>query len=141
MPSRLPDAKFEARLLELVPAFLEAARRLDLAHISLLLQSEHNVVGAPSATAREDRETPGFETLLLSTDALTLRGSVSEAHLTELGARKVFDRTSLNLAVWLPSSAHAGIAPVIWPTSAPIPAPGREPPGRGPPKAGLADSS
>ena len=30
----VPDAKFEARLPELFPAFLEAARRLDLAHVS-----------------------------------------------------------------------------------------------------------
>jgi len=29
----VPDAKFEARLAELFPAFLEAARRLDLAHV------------------------------------------------------------------------------------------------------------
>jgi hypothetical protein len=62
MPPRLPDAKFEARLFELFPAFFEAARRLDLAHISLMFQPEHNVVGVVSTAAREGRETPGFET-------------------------------------------------------------------------------
>jgi len=41
----VPDAKFEARLPELFPAFLEAARRLDLAHVSLMFQPEHNLVG------------------------------------------------------------------------------------------------
>ena len=62
----------------------------------------------------------------LSTDALALRGSVSEARLTELGAQKIFDRTSLNLAVWLPLSEQAGGAPAIWPNSPPIPVPGVE---------------
>ncbi len=33
------------------------------------------------------------------------------------------DRTSLNLAVWLPLSEQAGGAPAIWPNSPPIPLP------------------
>jgi hypothetical protein len=77
-----------ARLPELFPAFLEAARRLDLAHVSLMFQPEHNLVGVLTAAAREDRRAPSFETIRLSTDALVLRGSASEARLTELGARK-----------------------------------------------------
>jgi hypothetical protein len=101
---RVPDAKFEARLPELFPAFLEAARRLDLAHVSLMFQPEHNLVGVLTAAAREGRQAPSFEALRLFTDMLALRGSVSEARLIELGARKIFDRTSLNLAVWLPLS-------------------------------------
>jgi hypothetical protein len=40
----VPDAKFEARLPGLFSAFLEAARRLDLAHVSLMFQPEHNLV-------------------------------------------------------------------------------------------------
>ena len=43
------DAKFEAHLPELFPALLEAARRLDLAHISLMFQPEHNLVGVLTA--------------------------------------------------------------------------------------------
>ena len=123
----VPDAKFEARLPELFPAFLEAARRLDLAHVSLMFQPEHNLVGVLTAAAREGQPAPSFfETVRLSTDALALRGSVSEARLTELGAQKIFDRTSLNLAVWLPLSEQAGGAPAIWPNSPPIPVPGVE---------------
>jgi hypothetical protein len=122
----VPDTKFEARLPELFPAFLEAARRLDLAHVSLMFQPEHNLVGVLTAAAREGRRAPSFETVRLSTDALALRGSVSQARLTELGARKIFDRTSLNLAVWLPLSEQAGGAPAIWPNSPPIPMPGVE---------------
>jgi hypothetical protein len=131
----VPDAKFEARLPELFPAFLEAARRLDLAHISLMLKPEHNLVGVLTAAAREGRKAPSFETVRLSTDALALRGSVSDARLTELGARKIFDRTSLNLAVWLPLSEQAGGAPAIWPNSPPIPVPGVEHLGGAQPKA------
>jgi hypothetical protein len=129
------DAKFEARLPELFPAFLEAARRLGLAHVSLMFQPEHNLVGVLTAAAREGRQAPSFETVRLSTDALALRGSVSEARLTELGARKIFDRSSLNLAVWLPWSEEAGGAPAIWPNSPPIPVPGVEHLGGAQPKA------
>ena len=122
----VPDAKFEARLPELFPAFLEAARKLDLAHVSLLFQPEHNLVGVITAAPRESREARSFERIRHSTDALALRGSVSEMRLTALGARKIFDRTSLTLAVWLPLSEQAGGAPAIWPNSPPIPVPGVE---------------
>jgi hypothetical protein len=71
----------------------------------------------------------------LSTDALALRGSVSEARLIELGARKSFDQTSLNLAVWLPLSEQAGGVAAIWPNSPPIPLPGVEHLGGAQPKA------
>src|SRR5262249_25629690 len=80
----VPDAKFEARLPELFPALLEAARRLDLAHVSLMFQPEHNLVGVLTAAAREGGQTPSFETVRLSTDPLALRGSVSEARPTDL---------------------------------------------------------
>jgi len=131
----VPDAKFAARLPELFPAFLDAARRLDLAHVSLMFQPEHNLVGVLTAAARVGRRAPSFETVRFSTDALALRGSVSEVPLTELGARKTFDRTSLTLAVWLPLSEQAGGAPVIWPNSPPIPMPGVEHLGGAQPKA------
>jgi hypothetical protein len=122
----VPDAKFEARLPELFPAFLEVARRLDLGHVSLMFQPEHALVGVVTAAAREGSQAPRFETVQLSTDALTLRGSMSEARLVGLGGRKIFDRTSLNLAIWLPLSEQAGGAPAIWPNSPPIPLPGVE---------------
>jgi hypothetical protein len=66
---------------------------------------------------------------------MALRGSVSEARLTELGAQKIFDRISLNLAIWLPLSEQAGGAPAIWPNNPPIPVPGLEHLGRAQPKA------
>jgi len=131
----VPDAKFEARLPELFPVFLEAARRLDLAHVSLMFQPEHNLVGVVTTAALEGRQTPSLETVRLSTEALASHGSVSEARLTELGARKIFDRTSLNLAVWLPLSEQAGGVAAIWPNSPPIPLPGVEHLGRAQPKA------
>jgi hypothetical protein len=100
-----------------------------------MFQPEHNLVGVLTAAAREGGRAPSFETVRLSTDALALRGSVSQARLTELGARKIFDRTSLNLAVWLPLSKQAGGAPAIWPNSPPIPMPGVEHLGGSQPKA------
>src|SRR5262249_51880868 len=133
--SSVPDAKFEARLPELFSAFLEAARRLDLAHVSLMFQPEHNLVGVLTAAAREGRQAPSFETVRRSTDALALRGSVSEARLTELGGRKIFDRPTCNLAVGLRWSGQAGGGPAIWPNSPPIPVPGVEHLGGAQPKA------
>jgi hypothetical protein len=56
-----------ARLPELFPAFLEAARRLDLAHVSLMFQPEQNLVGVLTAAVREGRQAPRFETVWLST--------------------------------------------------------------------------
>ena len=91
-----------------------------------MFQPEHNLVGVLTAAAREGRQAPSFETVRFSTDALALRGPVSEARLIELGARKIFDRTSLNLAIWLPLSEQAGGAPAIWLNSPPIPVPGVE---------------
>jgi len=131
----VPDAKFEARLPELFREFLEAARRFDLAHVSLMFQPEHSLVGVVTTAAREGRQAPSLETVRLSTDALALRGSVSEARLTELGARKIFDRTSLSLAIWLPLSGQAGGVVAIWPNSPPIPLPGVEHLGGTQPKA------
>ena len=55
------SAQFEARLPELYPAFLEAARWLDLAHLSLMFQPEHNLVGVLTAAAREGRQAPSLE--------------------------------------------------------------------------------
>src|SRR5262249_44829751 len=122
----VPDAKFEARLPDLFPAFLEAARRLDLAHVSLMFQPEHNLVGVLTAAAREGRQAPSFETVRLPPAAVALRGSVSGARRPDPGARKIFARPSLNLAVWLPLSEQAGGEPAIWPNSPPIPVPGIE---------------
>src|SRR5215467_10885878 len=84
------DAKFEARLPELFPAFLEAARRLDLAHVSLMFQPEHNLVGVLTAAARERRQAPSFETARFSADALALRHSQAQPPRHEHGARKIF---------------------------------------------------
>jgi hypothetical protein len=132
----VPDAGFDGYLPELFPALLEAARRLELAHVCLMFQPEHNLVGVVTAAARDGRQPPSFQTTRFSIDALGLRGSVSEAPLTQLGARKIFDRTSINLALWLPLSEHAGGASVIWPNSPPIPLPGADhPAGRGSPPA------
>jgi hypothetical protein len=100
-----------------------------------MFQPEHNLVGVLTAAARDGRQEPSFETVRLSADALALRGSMSEARLIELGARKTFDRTSLNLAVWLPLSEQAGGAPAIWPNSPPIPVPAVEHLGGAQPKA------
>jgi hypothetical protein len=61
----VPGAKFQARLPELFPTFLEAARRLDLAHASTMLQPEQNLVGALTAATQENRQVPTFETVTL----------------------------------------------------------------------------
>jgi hypothetical protein len=126
-----PDAKFEARLPELFPSFLDAAQRLGLAHVSLMFQPEHNLIGVVTAAVRQGGQVSSLDIPWLSADALAWHGSVAEARLTALGARKIFDRTSLNLAVWLPLSEQAGGVAAIWPNSPPIPPPGVERPAAG----------
>jgi hypothetical protein len=131
----VPSEAVEARLPELFPEFLQAARRLDFAHLSLMYQPEHKLVGVLIAASRDGRQASNFETVRHSADAVAARGSVSEARLIALGARKIFDRTSLNLAIWLPLSEQAGGAPAIWPNSPPIALPGVEHLGGAQPKA------
>jgi hypothetical protein len=111
----VPDAEFEARLPELFPAFLEAAGRLDLGHVSLMFQPERNLIGVVTSAAREGRQAPRLETVRLSTDALALRGSVSDARLIGLGARKIFDRTE---KPWLSSPRRRSLVSrdLGWPT-------------------------
>src|SRR5215831_11846251 len=54
------------------------------------------------------------------------KSGISGERPRDIGARKIFDRTSLNLAIWLPWSEQAGGEPAIWPNSRPIPVPGVE---------------
>ena len=63
------------------------------------------------------------------------KSGISGERPRDIGARKIFDRTSLNLAIWLPLSEQAGGEPAIWPNSRPIPVPGVEHLGGAQPKA------
>jgi hypothetical protein len=125
------DASVETRLPALFDALLERAGKLELGHVSLMSQPEHRLIGVLTAAAREGHRPPGADVIRHSAEALPLRGSVADAALEKLGARKVFDRTSLNLTIWLPLSERAGGVPAIWPNSPPIPLPGVELPPSG----------
>lgn len=122
----VPDAGVEARLPALFGGLLERAGKLELGHLTLMYQPEQRLVGVLTAASREGRRPPDPDALRHAAEALPLRGSVADAALEKLGARKVFDRTSLNLTIWLPLSEQAGGAPAIWPNSPPIPLPGVE---------------
>jgi hypothetical protein len=122
----VPDAGVEARAAELFAGLVERAGRLELGHVSLMYQPEHRLIGVLTAASREGHRPPSADAIRHSAEALPLRGSVADAALERLGARKIFDRTSLNLTIWLPLSERAGGAPAIWPNSPPIPLPGVE---------------
>jgi hypothetical protein len=121
-----PDAAVEARLPELFAGLRDRAGRLGLAHVSLMYQPEQRLIGVVTAASHEGRRPDGEAVLRHATEALPLRGSVGDAALERLGVRKVFDRTSVSLTIWLPLSEQAGGVPAIWPNSPPIPLPGVE---------------
>lgn len=118
------DAAVEARLPEMFARLLDRAGTVGLAHVSLMYQPEHRLIGVVTAASHQGKRPDSDIGLRHSTDALPLRGSVGDAALERLGARKVFDRTSLSLTIWLPWSEQAGGVPAIWPNSPPIPLPG-----------------
>jgi hypothetical protein len=122
----LPEEGAEARLPDLFPRILDAARQLNLAHVSLAWQPEHRLVGVVTAAAADGSLRRTMEELLPGLDEMSGRGSVADAILAPLGARKIFDRTSLNLTIYLPLSEQAGGPAACWPNSPPIPLPGVE---------------
>jgi hypothetical protein len=120
----VPDGAAEARLPDTFETLLKRARQLDLAHVSLMYQPEQRLVGVLTAASRDGVTPASAEMVQPLVDAVAVRGSVADPVVDDLGARQVFDRTSLTLTIYLPLSEQAGGDPAIWPNSPPIPLPG-----------------
>jgi hypothetical protein len=100
----------------------EAAGRADLASVWLLLQPDEHQIGLLTVIA----QMPGAdaaERASKSMVALERKDSLSKYFIRSMRTQKIFDRTSLNLCLWLPWSRRAGGEPVAFPASPPYPLP------------------
>ncbi len=120
----LSDGSGEERLPDTFESMLKRARQLDLAHVSLMYQPEHRLIGVLTAASRDGTAPLSSAMAHHLVDAVAVRGSVADAVIDGLGGRKIFDRTSLTLTIYLPLSEQAGGDPAIWPNSPPVPLPG-----------------
>ena len=97
------------------PAIRDAARDGGRASVWLLHQPDERQVGLLTV-ATQLPGTDQTERASLSLAALEHAGSLA-SHLPEnIATRPLFDRTSLNLSLWLPRSQRAGGDPSIFPT-------------------------
>ena len=97
------------------PRLREAAEGRNLASVWLLLQPDEHQIGLLTVIA----QMPGIdaaERASKSIVALERKDSLSKYFIQPLQAQKIFDRTSLNLSLWLPWSRRAGGDPAAFPT-------------------------
>jgi hypothetical protein len=106
----------ERQLEQVWPIVRENAGRQGLASIWLLFQPEEMQIGILTVAAKADGRDPA-DAASRSVAALERTGSVGRFLPAELGVEKVFDRTSLILAMWLPRSRLAGGAPSTYPAA------------------------
>ena len=111
------------RLLEQAwPTLRENAGWQGLASVWLLFQPEEEQIGILTVTAKAAGRDPA-DAASRSITALEGAESVGQFLPAELGVKKVFDRTSLILTMWLPQSRLAGGAPSAFPAAAIHPLP------------------
>jgi hypothetical protein len=114
-------------LLALWPLLRDAARAINLASVWLLFQPEEHQIGLLTVMA----PVPGAdaaERASKSMAALERTDSLSKYFTQPMQAQKIFDRTSLNLSLWLPLSRRAGGDPAAFPAFPlhPLPQPATE---------------
>lgn len=103
-----PGRADDARVLEHAwPAVLEEAAGQGLAGVWLLHQPDERQIGLLRVRAADSvSDRSAVQDALAALEHLDAAEAGRAAG--ELGARKVFDRTSLNLSLWLPLSRKAG---------------------------------
>ena len=112
----------ERLLAPVWPTVCENAERHGLASVWLLFQPEEEQIGIVTVAAKADGCDPA-DAAARSITALEQAESVGRFLPAELGVEKVFDRTSLILAMWLPQSRLAGGAPSAYPAASIHPLP------------------
>jgi hypothetical protein len=103
------------RLEALWPTLRDAAEAQQLASAWLLYQSDEHQIGIVTVAARVEGSDDA-DTASRSLAALEHSKSLGRYLPAELVPHKVFDRTSLNLSLWLPRSRSAGGVPSAFPT-------------------------
>jgi len=105
------------RLLEQAwPTVRENAGWQRMASVWLLFQPEEQQIGILTVAAKADGIDPA-DAASRSITALEQTESMGQFLPAELGVKKVFDRTSLILTMWLPQSRAAGGAPSAFPAA------------------------
>ena len=95
-------------------ALREAAQAEGLASVWLLIQPDERQIGLLTvATPLSGDE--GAERASQSLTALENKDSFDRYFSSRIAVRKLFDRTSLNLAIWLPRSQRLGGDPSLFP--------------------------
>jgi NADPH:quinone reductase len=108
-------ADIRGRLIAVWPTICEAAATQRLASAWLLFQPDEHQIGIVTVADRVDGADDA-DVASRSLAALEHSKSLARFLPRELAPDKVFDRTSLNLSLWLPWSRDAGGAPSIFPT-------------------------
>ena len=116
------DPNIEQTLERVWPSVRAHADRQDLSSVWLMFQPEEGQIGIVTVASNIDGADPA-DVATRSIAALESTESLGRLLPEELGSKKVFDRTSLILAMWLPQSRLAGGAPSAYPASPPHPRP------------------
>ena len=105
------------------PTLRDRARAAGLTSAWLLYEPDehHPQLGLVTVAARRRDDNGGAGVPDLS--KLESAASLGEDIASELGATKVFDRTSLVYMVWFPITGSDADEPAIWPSSPPLPGP------------------
>jgi hypothetical protein len=108
-------ADIRGRLAAVWPTVSEAAATQRLASAWLLFQPDEHEIGIVTVADRV-KDSDDADTASRSLAALEHSKSLARFLPRELAPERVFDRTSLNLSLWLPRSRDAGGAPSAFPT-------------------------
>jgi NADPH:quinone reductase len=108
-------ADIRGRLAAVWPTVCEAAATQQLASAWLLFQPDEHQIGIVTVADRV-KGSDDADTASRSLAALEHSKSLARFLPRELAPDKIFDRTSLNLSLWLPWSRDAGGAPSAFPT-------------------------
>lgn len=108
-------AHVEPVLEQVWPTVRDDAARRGLASVWLLFQPEEKQVGILTVADKVEGRDQA-DAASRSVTALEHAESVGRVLPAKLGLEKVFDRTSVILAMWLPQSRLAGGAPSAFPT-------------------------
>jgi NADPH2:quinone reductase len=108
-------ADIRGRLAAVWPTVSEAAATQRLASAWLLFQPDEHQIGIVTVADRVEGSDDS-DTASRSLAALEHSKSLARFLPRELAPEKVFDRTSLNLSLWLPRSRDTGGAPSTFPT-------------------------
>jgi hypothetical protein len=103
------------KLHTLWPRLCEAAETENLASVWLLLQPQEHQIGLLTVIEQMPGDDPA-ERASRSITALERKNTLSRYFPQSMQAQKIFDRTSLNLSLWLPWSRRAGGDPAAFPT-------------------------